>query len=144
MIMIKRILRWIPAFSVMLIIFLLSQQSGTESKQLSIDFADGLFGNLKESFFGENYIATVRKAAHFGIYLVLGMCVMWAMFDKAAKIKKIYTISVMICVFYAISDELHQLFVPERAAMALDVCIDSLGAFLGCSLVLLMYKVFRK
>lgn len=144
MIMIKRILRWIPAFSVMVIIFLLSQQSGTESKQLSIDFADGLFGNLKESFFGENYIAAVRKAAHFGIYLVLGMCVMWAMFDKAAKIKKIYTISVMICVFYAISDELHQLFVPERAAMALDVCIDSLGAFLGCSLVLLMYKVFRK
>lgn len=40
------------------------------------------------------------------------------------------------CILYAASDELHQLFVPGRAGLITDVCIDSAGALLGILLFL--------
>ena len=36
-----------------------------------------------------------------------------------------------IAVAYAITDELHQMFVSDRAARALDVLIDSAGSLTG-------------
>ena len=48
--------------------------------------------------------------------------------------------SFVFCVLYAISDEVHQYFVPGRAMMATDVLIDSIGAILGC---LLFFAVKR-
>lgn len=35
------------------------------------------------------------------------------------------------CIVYAVSDEIHQLFVPGRGAQVKDVMIDSTGAFAG-------------
>ena len=40
------------------------------------------------------------------------------------------------CILYAASDEFHQLFVPGRAGLITDVCIDSAGALLGILLFL--------
>lgn len=37
----------------------------------------------------------------------------------------------MICILYAISDEVHQLFVPGRGGQVRDVIIDSAGAIAG-------------
>jgi VanZ family protein len=43
----------------------------------------------------------------------------------------------VFCILYAISDEVHQLFVLGRGAQVVDVLIDSLGAFVGIG----MYRV---
>ncbi len=51
-----------------------------------------------------------------------------------------FILSLVFCILYAISDEVHQLFVPGRGAQVSDVLIDSLGAFLGIG----MYKMVRK
>jgi hypothetical protein len=36
-----------------------------------------------------------------------------------------------LCILYAITDEIHQSFVPGRSSRVLDVGIDALGALLG-------------
>ena len=45
---------------------------------------------------------------------------------------------------YAVTDELHQLFVPGRAGMISDVLIDSLGVLFGCFLIYALFRIFRK
>ncbi|MCP4650678.1 MAG: hypothetical protein GY853_11455 [PVC group bacterium] len=40
-------------------------------------------------------------------------------------------LAIIFTVFYAISDEFHQSFVPMRTASIIDVLFDSLGAVLG-------------
>lgn len=141
--MIKKILRWIPAIIVMLIIFSFSQQHGDESKQLSIMVADSLLGALKEKIFGENYIVYVRKAAHFGMYFLLGICVLWAMLGYKIKRIAVFASSFGICALYAIFDEIHQMFVPGRGPMFFDVCIDCAGALLGCLLIFGIYEKYN-
>lgn len=48
----------------------------------------------------------------------------------------ISALSWVFCILYAASDEFHQLFVPGRAGLVTDVCIDSAGALLGILLFL--------
>ena len=47
-------------------------------------------------------------------------------------------VAVGICVLYAISDEVHQLFVPGRSGQFKDVFLDSGGAIVGAAL----YRLF--
>ncbi|MBO5743146.1 MAG: VanZ family protein [Clostridia bacterium] len=42
--------------------------------------------------------------------------------------KKAFFITILICFVYAVSDEIHQFFVPGRACRILDVLIDTLGS----------------
>jgi len=73
----------------------------------------------------------IRKLAHFGIYTVVGFSVMGFMctFDIRNIFKLLISLSVGVT--YAISDELHQHFIPGRNASVIDVCIDSLGVLTG-------------
>ena len=73
----------------------------------------------------------IRKLAHFGIYTVVGFSVMGFMctFDMRNIFKLL--ISFVVGVTYAVSDEVHQYFIPGRSARIFDVCIDSLGILTG-------------
>lgn len=78
----------------------------------------------------------VRKLAHFTEYFVLGILVanMLRYCDK-----KVY-IGVIICAIYAISDEVHQLFVLGRSCQLLDMVIDTIGSSVG----IILFNIFRK
>lgn len=82
----------------------------------------------------------VRKAAHFSIYVVLGALVGCAAYYIISKNKICFPLSVLIGVLYAVSDEIHQLYVPGRSGEVRDVLIDSSGVLLGCFIVFLIYK----
>ena len=60
------------------------------------------------------------------------------------NINKKYPLAFLICVIYAISDEIHQLFVPGRAGQVRDVLIDSAGSFLGIIIVMALEKLLIK
>ena len=47
------------------------------------------------------------------------------------RLKRRWPIALAICVVYAVMDEIHQLFIPERAGMIADVLLDSAGAVTG-------------
>lgn len=73
----------------------------------------------------------IRKFAHFGVYTVVGFSVMGFMctYDMRNIFKLL--ISFAVGVTYAVSDEVHQYFIPGRNASIVDVGIDSLGVLTG-------------
>ena len=84
--------------------------------------------------------------AHFTIYATLGLSV-FSMFKMLIeKIKPVYTviISTLFCLLYAISDEIHQTFVPGRSGQISDVILDTSGALLGIITAFLIIKLLRR
>ena len=84
----------------------------------------------------------VRKCAHYSIYLVLGVLVSLALGRHMAIGVRHFAASQVWCTLYAISDEIHQIFVPGRAGRVFDVMIDSLGALCGIAVVMAVASIF--
>ena len=120
-------------------IFLLSHQRASESSELSriitkllYSVAYRIFPQIDFDFTTLSFI--VRKAAHFIAYLILGCLVMNGFIDKKIPATKWLGWALVVCVLYAVSDEIHQLYVPGRAGQVRDVFIDSVGALMGIGL----------
>ena len=89
----------------------------------------------------------VRKTAHFSIYALLGLLSMNFMLTfkrKNCKVDLRCVVALIFCTFYAITDEIHQYFIPGRSCELRDVCIDTLGALTGILLVIIVTKIYRK
>ncbi|MCR4618997.1 MAG: VanZ family protein [Lachnospiraceae bacterium] len=96
----------------------------------------------------------VRKSAHFCEYAALGALTYnasYVIFEflrlrNRVKLKTSYMIiaSILWCILFAASDEIHQLFVPGRYGSPLDVLLDTLGATLGIFLVRLIAHLITR
>ncbi len=64
----------------------------------------------------------VRKAAHFTNYAIL----FWLLVSGPLRARP-YT-ALALCMLYALLDEGHQIFVPNRTPSLYDVALDSTGA----------------
>ena len=86
----------------------------------------------------------IRKIAHFSIYTLVGLLLMGLL--STYKIKENWRIilSVLLGMIYAVSDEIHQSFIPGRTPQITDVYIDTLGVVLGVLLILLFIKIYDK
>lgn len=113
----------------MVLIFYFSSMNGVVSTSQS----EGLVSMLAKLINYTGDINTlrfiVRKCAHIGEYFILGILV-YNMF-KYHDVKNIVIISILICIIYACTDEIHQLFISDRTGKLIDVFIDSLGSILG-------------
>jgi VanZ family protein len=89
----------------------------------------------------------VRKTGHVTGYAVLAMLVWRArnrgLFANGWTWRAAIFVEV-IALLYAISDEIHQSFVPTREASALDVLIDCAGAAFGIFVVWAIGKARKK
>lgn len=147
----KKRLTIIPAICVMILIFLYSSQTAIESVELS----GGITGRLVEVILNiskielspvdrlmwlEKMETVIRKAAHMVEYAILGIAVSYPLYVYGKRGKKLMLWGVLICVLYAITDELHQLYVPGRAGQVGDVVIDGIGGLVGC---LVFFRVIR-
>ncbi len=83
----------------------------------------------------------VRKAAHFSEFFVLGFLstLYLKTFEKPRPFLRA-VLALIFCALYAMSDELHQYFVPGRACRPLDVLIDSGGALAAIIIVSIFSK----
>lgn len=79
----------------------------------------------------KNFNVFVRKSAHAFEFLVLAMLILWAMTCHDIKGIKAIFFTLLIVLFYAITDEFHQLFVAGRGASLKDVKIDFIGGVIG-------------
>ena len=79
----------------------------------------------------------LRKSAHVIEYGVLGILIgqaLWATWlSRGIKpslflLRRVWWIGVVLSTLYAISDELHQAFVPRREFHLTDILIDALSA----------------
>ncbi|MBO4819195.1 MAG: VanZ family protein [Firmicutes bacterium] len=84
----------------------------------------------------------VRKSAHFIEYTVLGM--LYSFCFRAFGTEKPFVWPALSGTLYAVSDELHQIFVPGRSGQISDVLIDAAGSALGAAIVLLIATWIRK
>ncbi|WP_342578106.1 VanZ family protein [Psychrobacillus sp. FSL K6-2843] len=132
----SKILSYVAVILWMVLIFFFSSQPAADSKELSLGVTE-MFLSIVEmaapdsDLFMENSHHFVRKNAHFFIYFLLGILVVRALRLSKFWNKKDIGLAFLICGIYAISDELHQLFVPGRGAQVKDVWIDSAGALVG-------------
>lgn len=86
----------------------------------------------------------VRKLAHFTAFFFFGLfllCAMLLSYSDKYSIYKILLISAIIALLYAISDEVHQFFVPNRGPQVKDVLIDFSGSALSFLIVLIIKKI---
>lgn len=134
---IKKIISWIAVVMWMAIIFLLSHQPAEVSNDLSTGVTEIIIETI-EKIVPDAGIETaefnnaVRKNAHFFAYMILGILLMNAFSRrKKASCRADIKASFAISFIYAISDEIHQMFVPGRGALVTDVLIDSTGALIG-------------
>ena len=135
------------------LIFLFSSQESTESTKVSNSVTSIIAGILIDDFKDmtneqKNKVINsinmyVRKAAHFTIYTILSIFVSTFMFTYAVSLKN-RVIGIIICAFYAATDEFHQFFIPGRACLIADVLIDTSGACLGALIVYLIYIIYKK
>ena len=80
----------------------------------------------------------VRKGAHMTEYALLAVLLWRALRrtpPRAGWDGRRATIAFALAVAYAISDEIHQSFVPSRSGQVGDVLFDSAGAFLGLVMI---------
>ena len=75
----------------------------------------------------------MRKLGHWGAYFVLAVLILRALQNEAGKKWGLrHAALTLVFIFvYALSDELHQTFVPSRTASSVDVMIDVLGGICG-------------
>ena len=127
-------------------IFSFSARSGEVSSQdsynvgmlvghLAVPGFDG-WGEEQQTAFAQKIDHPVRKTAHATEYAILAFFVFGAVGETSVK-KRFFT-SQAICTLYAVTDEVHQLFVPGRDGNPTDVLIDSAGAFVMLALLCLV------
>ena len=127
----KKIIKIILVLVWMAVIFFFSNQKAVDSTKLSNRLIKNTIVkilNIKDENKIDQLVKPVRKSAHFTIYLILGLLVLNC-FDKIKKQTIIY--SILICILYSISDEIHQFFIDGRSCEILDVLIDTTGSFIG-------------
>lgn len=80
--------------------------------------------------------------AHFIVYFILGFLTSGAIKTNFTWKNK-FLITVLVCILFASSDELHQYFEPERKCRMIDVITDCVSSILG---ILFFYVgiLFRK
>ena len=127
----------------MTLVFYLSNQISNESSKLSggitraiLNFFNILEGKTLEQ---QSAIETIiRKLAHYSIYALGGILILLHVNLYKIKTNKKVIISWLIGTAYAMTDEIHQLFVPGRSGELRDVCIDSLGVITGIIIFLII------
>jgi VanZ family protein len=117
--------RWGPAIIIMGIIFIASSTPGT-------DLPD--FGYI--DFFA-------MKAGHLLGYTLLSAAFLHALSYGRPITRSRIAVTWILVILYAISDEWHQSFTPERNPALLDLSIDTAGGFLGVAFLYIIRKRLR-
>lgn len=143
----KRIISFMILVLWMGVIFSFSAKVATESGaqssgvvRLIEDFLEKIFPKARNISAEEwhSFEILLRKTAHGVIYFVLG--ILCANFIASCAVHRKTVISAAICLIYAISDEIHQVFVPGRSGQISDVIIDFSGSIIGIYLFILIFR----
>lgn len=126
----SRLLSWriLPTVAVLVAIFVLSAQPGSELDGWMPWFASWLPG--LHSFDPMHYVA----------YFGLALAVAYALGDLSRRFSGAIG-NVLFCVLYGATDEWHQSFVPNRSPDLHDLQHDAIGAAAAAFLVLVILRI---
>ncbi len=130
----KIILSHASVIACMAVIFFLSAQTAGESSETSGWLIFIMKLNVSQDF--------IRTVAHFLEYAGLAVLIFNAAYQTSGYQRPF--IALIISSLYAVSDEIHQLFVEGRAFQISDIAVDSLGAASGITVLILLIKLVSK
>jgi VanZ family protein len=102
---------WLPLIALMALIFILSSMPSLGSGS------------------NDEWKLDPHSVAHVTIYLPLGFLLLRGVVSQGVSRAIWWTL--VIGVLYAVSDEIHQAFVPGRTPSVLDIGMDGLGLVMG-------------
>lgn len=121
----------------MIIIFIFSHDSGSTSTIKSNIFVDRFYNIFNFNINRRLLTKIIRKSAHISLYALLGFSVSNYLIDFN---KKIYINSILFILIYSISDEVHQLFIPNRSGSIIDILIDLIGGIIG----IILWRIYEE
>lgn len=128
----------VALIAVMIVIFILSAQNGEESSSTS-----GFFTRLIEAVIGQAANeAFIRGLAHFCEFAGFGFLMCNFIFALKYKLKPV--ISILLSCAYAVTDEIHQYFIPERACQLSDFAIDCAGVISGALIFSCLILIIKR
>ena len=149
----KKIVSYILLIVWMIFIFMLSHQtsevSGGASGSLLYDtlsFIYGIFGLNTANLYDliEIIHEPIREIMHALEYFILGILAINALYQSGVN-KNIVLYSILFCLIYSISDEVHQLFISGRTFQFLDLFMDFIGYMIGIFITQFIIKItFKK
>lgn len=151
---ISRVVSVLFTLAAAVLIFFFSAQNAVESGETSNSFIKHIAEIFVRSFrslspeekyeFAENFQAAVRTLAHFSVFGLLGFSVFATERSFGHKNYKAYAVGIAFCFLYAVSDEVHQYFVPGRSAQLVDIAVDTAGSIVGACAFLIICRLFSK
>lgn len=144
----------------MIAIFFFSSQQQKQSERLSSPIGDAmwnsgflefdLFNPIRKSYEQSRRPFTIfaqrlaRKSAHVFIFTVLGFLLRICLESWFSGKKHLLPSAFFIGAVYAVSDEIHQLFVPGRTGSVQDILLDCSGVILGVLIAAGIIRLFIK
>ena len=141
----KMLRAWLPCALWMTVIFVMSAMNGKASGEQSGVLARLLL-SLVSMFSGTveqgDLEFVIRKGAHLSEFALLFLLYFRAL--ALTQCRRSGTLAFALTVCYAVTDEVHQFFVPGRSANAADVMIDAAGALTAWMILALVRKMIRR
>lgn len=147
-----KVISCIATVAMMALIFFFSSQTASVSSQTSSGITRMIAEFITKLIKGADVEAVyqmlhtiVRKAAHFALFCLLAISVANTIFQLyGIERLKLLAYSLCFCLLYAITDEVHQIFVPGRAAMIMDILIDIFGSLCGSGLFVILRHFIKR
>lgn len=141
--MLKKIILWLLVILTCVMIFNFSSKVANKSNKQSevvvekvedivTEITDKELSNTEK----EQLHNFTRKQGHFIEFLLLGFFSLLLARCYEFSIKKSLLITLLFVLFYACTDEIHQIFIDGRDGNLKDVFIDFLGGVAGTAIVL--------
>lgn len=138
----------------MAVIFFFSSQPAQQSTDTS-HWAGRMIGNIiirdfeqwsqeEQGNFTEKIDLVVRKTAHAMEYAFLCFLIFMTFHSRGLSGIRCFGIALLMTTGYAVTDEIHQLFVPGRSGRMVDVLIDSAGAVVGAGAGNVLISIKKK
>lgn len=135
------VLSWVAVAAWAALIFFMSSNTGTGLNQ-GLGFFSSIYRAMQDvqaSILGPG-VDVLSSIAHFCEYTMLGALLAHALCSHM-PLRRACLVAIACASMYGVSDEIHQLFVPERMCDPVDWMVDTAGATLGSGIV---YAVLRK
>jgi len=135
---------WGPVVAISAAIFLLSSRPKFGELHALAEFLDALFGGrawyVRAAPVVEVLDAASSWVAHFTEFGLLALAWLWALRQSGVAAKRALWLAWACSVLFALSDELHQHFVPGRHSTWQDVATDAAGAAFALAVIAFVHK----
>lgn len=132
------VVSWIFTAIIAIIIFRFSCDTAEESSEISKNLFDVIIEFIGNIIGHEAF----REFAHFCEFAALGFFMAGSFKFTWDKLK--FCLPLIPCALYAVSDEIHQIFVPGRAFEIFDIFVDSCGSLTGILVFMLLIFIIEK